>query len=218
MAVDEELAGQIKASLMQDGRLSALPIKVVVSSNIVMLEGVVCSYRRKLAAQEIASSFSRGRDVVNRLKVEPPSPISDAEVANLIRAALDAHADITREAITVSVAAGEATLAGRVSSRWERLIAQDVTLSVRGVRSVQNLLIVDLPEHLEDEALAREIQAALRDTPDLRDAAVRVAVNGGVAVLSGDVRTALQKEAAEAALRQFRPIHVRNEILVKQAR
>ena len=127
---------------------------------------------------------------------------------------LDAHADIIKETITVSVVGGVVTLAGTVRRPWERDVAQDVALGVRGVREVRNLLLVDLMEQMDDEAMARVIESVLIHTRGLRNVPLRVAVNGGLVVLSGEVPRLWQKEIAASAAQTFGPFRFRNEIVV----
>ena len=213
---DDELGARIKRALFRDGRLSEQSVSVTVRQGVVTLAGSVQSYRRKLAAQEIAASFEGCRDVVNRLTVHPVSPLPDDQVAEYVRQSLEAHADITKEVITVSVRRGIVTLTGHVSNPFERLIAEDIALSVRGVRSVENLLSVDLDSAIEDEALCREIQSALSLARGLRDVNLRVAVSANTAVLSGTVGELWQKETAESVVRRFRPWSIRNEIVVSR--
>ena len=213
---DDELGARIKRALFRDGRLSEQSVSVMVRQGVVTLAGSVQSYRRKLAAQEIAASFEGCRDVVNRLTVHPVSPLPDDQVAEYVRQSLEAHADITKEVITVSVRRGIVTLTGHVSNPFERLIAEDIALSVRGVRSVENLLSVDLDSAIEDEALCREIQSALSLARGLRDVNLRVAVSANTAVLSGTVGELWQKETAESVVRRFRPWSIRNEIVVSR--
>jgi len=214
MSSDDKLAVLMRKALTRDDRLSGQPIELSVSDGVVTLEGSVRSHRRKLAAYEIASSFEGCRDVVNRLTVEPRDVLPDEEVANGVRAALDSHADITRDTVIVSVASSVVTLTGNVRSQWERLLAEDVARSARGVRDVQNLLVVDLFGEIEDREVYREVQDALEHTRGLKGANLRVAVSGEAIVLSGEVSQLWQKEAAEATVRRFRPWQVRNDILV----
>jgi osmotically-inducible protein OsmY len=151
---------------------------------------------------------------MNELDVKPPGHLSDERIAEYVRTVLDAHADTTRETITVSVANGVATLNGSAASHWERTLAEDVALGSKGVCAVKNLLAVNLDKQIEDEALCCEIQAALAYTRGLRDAALRVTVSGNTAVLSGEVPALWQKETAEAVVRRFRVSQIRNEIVV----
>jgi osmotically-inducible protein OsmY len=214
MPIDEVLRGQIKQAFMLDDRLSEQSIEVTVHDGTARLAGTVQSHNRKLAAQLIAASFAGCRGVVNELEVKPLGHVSDERIAEYVRAALDAHADITRETITVSVSNGVVTLSGSAASHWERTLAEDVALGSKGVCAVKNLLVVNLDDQIEDEALCHEIRAALAYTRGLRDADLRVAINGDTAVLSGEVPALWQKETAEAVAWRFRVSEVHNDIIV----
>jgi osmotically-inducible protein OsmY len=214
MTENEELVGRIRQAMLDDERLSGQPIDLTAEGGIVTLRGSVQSYRRKLAAHEIAASFDGCRDVINELTVEPASAVPDEQVTNHARAALDSHADITNEVIAVSASDGVVTLNGHVASEWERSIAEDVAMSARGVRSVQNLLVVDLAREIEDQALSHNIREALKWARGLRDVDIQVAVTGDTAVLSGEVGQLWQKETAAAVVRRFRIHRLRNDIVV----
>ncbi len=212
---DKELQGMILTDLLNDPRLSSQSVKVNVEQGIVTLTGTVHSYRRKLAAHEMAACYDGVRDVVNNLIVEPDQPTTDEQVAARVRNALDASADVTKEAISVKVVGGTVTLEGNCGSQWERVVAEDVTRSVRGVKDVNNLLLVNLVEKIGDEELSYAIQAALSRTRGLREAGVNIAIVDSAAVLSGEVDTLEQKVAAERTVSRFGLLHIRNEIFVK---
>jgi osmotically-inducible protein OsmY len=214
MDTDELLCELIKHAFMRDARLSEQPIDVAVHQGTATLTGTVQTHNRKLAAQLVAASVEGCRGVVNDLQVKPPGHLSDERVAEYVRGALNSHADVTRETITVSASNGVVTLSGSAASHWERTLAEDLALGSKGVCAVKNLLVVNLDEQIEDEALCREIQAALAYTRGLRNANVSVSVDGATAVISGTVPSLWQKETAEAAVRRFRVSHIRNEITV----
>lgn len=211
---DAELAEVVNQALLRDATLSLHPIHVSADNGFVTLKGVVQTYRRKAHAEELAASFDSCRGVINELEVNPPGPISDAEVTGHVRSALDAHADITPESIKVTVLNGKVTLAGLVSSTSESSTAEDVALSARGVRSVENLIMVDPVETAMDAGLAVEIKKTLDLTRGLRLANIRVAIASNTVVLSGQVSELGQKEMAEKVVRRFGMFRIRNEIVV----
>lgn len=214
MPSDEELAKSMKQAILRDERLSFQPIDLSVDEGLVTLSGSVQTYRRKLAAHEAVSSFEGCRDVINNLTVEPLDPPTDEEIANNVRAALNSHADVTKQTITVSVTRGIVKLSGNVGDQWERVVVKDVALSVRGVRDVQNLLTVDLLEQMADWKLEQNIEEAFFHTRGLKNTKINVAVTGGAVVLSGEVPKLSQKEMAEKVVQRFRFMHVHNEIVV----
>jgi osmotically-inducible protein OsmY len=80
---------------------------------------------------------------VNRLTVDPKTPRPDREVVKNVKCSLDASADVTADVVNATVTNGSVSLSGAVRSPWERLIAEDVARSAKGVRNVENLLVVD---------------------------------------------------------------------------
>lgn len=214
MYPDQELEQRVQRALLLDNRVSSQAIDVAAVKGTVTLRGEVATYRRKRLAAEVAASFDGVRGVENLLEVMPAEPIADEQAAEKIRWALEVHADVTKESIGVSVKNGAVTLSGNVGSEWERRLAEDIALSVRGVRKVLNTLLVDSLEQRDDAHISREIQTALNLTRGLADADIRVAVANGTAVLSGRVGQLWQKEMAEGVARRFGLRSVRNDVEV----
>jgi osmotically-inducible protein OsmY len=214
MLNDEDLSDLIKDAILRDERVYLQPIDISVDEGIVTLTGTVRSHRRKLVAYEIASSFEGCRDVVNKLAVNPEAPLPDMEVAKNVVSSLNASADITPDAINVTVTDGVASLSGAVSTQWERFVAGDVARSARGVRGVENSLTVNPMAEIDHEELAREIKTALDHARELKDAKIDVKVSRTSIVLIGTVSLLSQKETAEAVVRRFGFQEIRNEIIV----
>lgn len=214
MMNDKTLSKLIKDAVLKDERISGQPITVSIQKGIVTLSGSVQTYRRKLIAQEIASSFEGCHGVINELVVEPSGPTSDEETTNNVRAALDAQADITKGTIAVSASVGVVSLHGNVGSHWERIVAEDVARSARGVKDVQNFLVVDLPTKMEDKRLVQDIEEGLSHVYGLTDRKINVAVSEGAVVLSGEVPSITHKEMAEKVAHRFRFREIRNDVIV----
>ena len=132
MDADRKLEEAVRKAMVYDKRLSSQPIEISVKDGIVCLTGTVQFYGRAVAAYEIAASMPGVREVSKRLVVEPPGDLPDDEVANYVRAALDAHAEVIKEAITVSVSGGVATLEGNVRDTWQQALAEDIAHSATG--------------------------------------------------------------------------------------
>ena len=154
------------------------------------------------------------REVSKHLVVEPPGDIRDDEVANYVRTALDAHSEVMKPAITVSVSGGVATLEGSVRDTWQYAVAEDVARSARGVRDVRNRLVVDLQEQVNDEEISYEIQSAICHICGLSGDGIKVAVNdpSRCAVRYGG--TLPMKEHAERVAHNYGALNVRNDIEV----
>jgi len=214
MDADRGLEEAVRKAMVYDKRLSAQPIAISVKDAIVCLTGTVQSHARAVAAYEIAASVPGVREVSKRLVVEPPGNLGDDEVANCVRAALDAHSEVMKAAIMVSVSGGVVTLEGSVCDAWQHAVAEDVARSARGVRDVRNQLVVDLQEQIEDEEVSYEIQSAIRHICGRSGAGIKVAVSDRAVVLSGTVTTLPAKERAERVARNYGALNVRNDIEV----
>jgi osmotically-inducible protein OsmY len=214
MDVDRNLEGALRKAMVYDKRVSAQPIEISVKDAIVYLTGTVQSYRRAVAAYELAASVPGVREVSKHLVIDPPGNLRDDEVADYVRAALDAHSEVLRGAIVVSVSGGVTTLDGSVRDAWQYAVAEDVARSARGVRDVRNRLMVDLLEQINDEEISYEIQSAIHHICGISGAGINVAVNDRAVVLSGTVETLPTKEFAERVARNYGALNVRNDIEV----
>ena len=71
---------------------------------------------------------------------------SDERIREETNERLTHHDGVDATDIEVSVENGEVTLNGRVGSRWEKRVAEDIADMVQGVRDVHNRLTVSAPD------------------------------------------------------------------------
>jgi osmotically-inducible protein OsmY len=129
--------------------------------------------------------------------------------------AWDRHID---EALNVSVANGIVTLTGRVGTYGKKLAAERAALRVAGVKGVVEKIEVSVtPEHARtDEEIASAASMALSWNSTVPRNAVKVIVEDGVLILSGEVAGNFQREAAEKAVRHLLGVKaVQNRIEIK---
>jgi hypothetical protein len=127
--------------------------------------------------------------------------LSDDELRGVVREHLAAHNGLDIDDITVSVKDGEVTLAGRVGTDGERLVAEHIVTDVIGVHSIRNDIFVDptrravspeaIDEHLVDEDRREGLLLGDRTGPNSDE--VEEAVESLDAELYGttDVHTAI---------------------------
>lgn len=214
---DAQLQAMLEADLLQDDRVSSQKITLDVRAGNATLRGSVSSFRRKLVAQQIVTASEGINSVDNQLVVEPEESVDDERIIADVRAALDASADIAKEAVAVSVELGKVTLNGNVRSHWERSVAEDIVRGVRGVRDVVNMLMPDPRKQQRDCDLIERVHRALSRARGLTDAGISVAIGDTAVVLSGTVTEQWRREAAESIVRSFGLIHIRNDIRVSGA-
>lgn len=214
---DKDIQELIECELLHDDRVSSQNIKVTVTDGVATLTGTIASFRRKLAAQQIASAYDGIVHVENKLDVEPTQPTSDDDIQTSVRAALDSSADITKETVLVAASGGKVTLTGKVGSHWERVVAEDIARGVRGVRDIINMLVVNRLQKIDDHELMNSVQAALQRANGLDSADINVAIGEDMIVLSGTVQELWQKEIAQSVVGSFGLLHIRNELQVSTA-
>lgn len=105
--------------------------------------------------------------------------------------------------IGVTVKDGIVTLAGHVTSYWEKYAAEKAARRVAGVRAVANELDVRLPgdSRRTDEDVARAAVNALQSTVAVPSDRIKAIVNKGWVTLEGEVEWQYQRNAAENAVR-----------------
>ncbi len=211
---DDQLRQNIETEILNDPRLSSQAIGVAVVQGVATLTGTVQSYRRKLTAHEIAEATPFVQDVINEIAVVPAPALPDARTLSHVRAAINASADVTEDTVQIDVSDGTVTLTGNVGSHWERIVAEDIAKSVRGVKQVNNLLNVDLDEKIADEELCNILKACLGRDAALSGTNIQVSVTNRIATLSGKVEKAWKRRRAEDTIHRFGVLHVKNELVV----
>jgi osmotically-inducible protein OsmY len=103
-----------------------------------------------------------------------------------LRSLLASDKSIPTQNINVTVAGGVATLRGSVPSLFARDRALELAQSMRGIERVENLLAVAGPAR-GDDAILRDVNAALAGDPVAGPLRIGVAVNGGEVTLTGNV-------------------------------
>jgi len=215
---DAEVKTDVVEELRWDSRLDPSDIAVRVNDGVVTLTGSVPGLGERRAAEVDAWGVVGVRWVENELVVRPPSmpPIPDDET--LRDKALDTlqwNPEVDSANVSVEVDSGRLTLKGTVSTHWQKLRAEDLVHTLRGVLSVTNELAVVPTETFPDQAIAEDIQAALERNVLVEAGRVDVTVNGGTVRLQGSVPSdAARRVASRAASRTLGVVSVQNDLMV----
>ena len=143
---------------------------------------------------------------------------SDEQVQQDVMDELKWEPSIHAAQIGVEVQDGVVTLAGEVSSYPEKWSAEHVVLRVAGVKALAVNLKVKLSEFgaRTDADLALSAQTALRWSMSVPQDAVKVMVENGWLLLSGNVEWQYQRQAAAEAVRHLPGVTgVSNQIAIK---
>ena len=218
---DEEIRDAVKNAFLYDPRVSLFNPVVSVNNGTVTLTGIVDNLKAKRAAAQDARNTTGVWRVKNYLKVRPADQRSDGQIAADVRAALLRDPFVDRMDIHVSVYGGTVYLRGDVDSYYEKEHAEDIAARVKGATDVGNYLTVgyDYPslgydfydwdatlydydfdyetvKKKSDKAILDDIESELFWSPFVDSDAVSVAVNDGIATLTGTVDSWSERSAA----------------------
>jgi len=136
-------------------------IEVSVSGKVVTLSGAVDTEDGKEKAERIAGLVAGVESVRNSLRVAPlsaKSPIdADERLAREVQFELYLTRAMNLDGMQIASKDGQVTLAGRVGSPAERLLAERIAREVSGVRSVVNQLRVEKPSDATSETSNRDL-------------------------------------------------------------
>ncbi len=144
---------------------------------------------------------------------------SDHQLQQDVMAELHWEPSVQSAHVGVEVDEGIVTLTGHVSSYFEKWNAETAAQRVSGVKALVVNLEVLLPalSQRSDEDIARSVDSALEwMAPEVKNK-VKVLVEGGQVLLSGEVEWQYQKTAATTAIRHLLGVtSVVNQIGLRQ--
>jgi osmotically-inducible protein OsmY len=213
---DDDIASAIRAAWSHDPRVSMFHPKLEVDKGVVTLTGRVDNLAAKQAAAEDAKNTVGVWRVRNHLRVRPEPLPSNTALAKQVRMALFRDPYIERYEIGVTVLNGRVYLDGTVDSWFEKTHAAQVAARVAGAVTVVNNLHT-LPRRMSksDWEVKLAIERQLRQSPLLNSDTITVAVEDGMATLTGLVETWLAHNAAIANAYEGGALGVRDRLKVR---
>jgi osmotically-inducible protein OsmY len=202
MKADNELQKNVMDAIKYDPLLSPISssIGVAVTDGIVTVSGEVETFIQKHAIEEVAKQV-RGVsfvavDVVVVTGVRRKR--SDTEIAAHAKEALRHLSVIDTESLDVKVDDGWITIEGTVRWNYQREAAESYVRNLEGVRGVTNYLqLMDQP--CDPKTVVEKINSAFHRHATLDASSIHVAIEGRKAVLTGEVRSWIEKKDAENA-------------------
>jgi osmotically-inducible protein OsmY len=179
-----------------DPEVDASEIGVTAHNHVVTLTGYINSYSGKLAAERAAKRVRGVRGVANDLEVRLKLERVDTDIAADVVRALELRSTIP-ETVQASVHNGHVTLTGTVNWLFQKREAEKALRHIRGVRGVIDHLHI-APRPIEGD-IHRRIEEALERNANVRGRDIQVLIEGSRVILSGVVRTWLERESAERA-------------------
>lgn len=139
---DLEIKMIIEDAFHKNPDLKDKPIELVVRERKVDLKGVVETESQKALAQQIAWGAQGVVAVTNNLSVTTPSATPEDKLAKRVEFELYSTKAFSLNTLQIHSLDGTVTLAGSVSNRAEKLLAEKIAQTVSGVRKVVNNLKV----------------------------------------------------------------------------
>jgi osmotically-inducible protein OsmY len=208
---DEAIKKDVVDQLFWDGRVDAADIHVDVLEGRVTLSGEVPTFTARKAAELDAALVAGVKAVDDRLTVQTAAtPFGIGELATHLENLLEWNSSIDTSGLTIAVEGGRVRLEGTVDALWKKHHAENLVSAVAGVTEVVNRLVA-VPTAREkpagagegnpDEAVARDIAAALERNARVNETRVDVKVENGVVTVSGVVPDRMSHDAVEEAAR-----------------
>jgi osmotically-inducible protein OsmY len=213
MALEELVEAHLRADATDFGKT----LTVRVKNRLVTLFGRIDALWKVKAAETIAMEVPGVEDVFpDGIIVTKDEDLTDRSIANAARQVLKHTIGVGATTLAVAVRDGCATLTGTAANRAELDRAIDLVSHVRGVQKLENWVVVDTHAKRKDQ----QVTAQLRDAIAVRypRATIEVSVFGGVAVLSGIVKTVAERHGLTAlAYRQDGVGRVVDKLRVRRA-
>lgn len=216
-----EIAKMVVAALEHAPRvnLDRAHLDVRMENNDVVLVGEVERIDEKRMAIECAKTASRGRNVVDRLRVRPTTQPGDGAIRDAVcrhlteepafqdlavtcrlegdRDAIVRRPEPANGSIEASVKAGVVTLRGTVVSLAYKRLAGVLAWWAPGCRDVVNAVAIEPPETDNDDEIHEAIGLVLDKDPLVHSDQVTSRVRDGRVVLRGLVATNEEKHMIE---------------------
>jgi osmotically-inducible protein OsmY len=198
---DEDIQRDVLDEIAWDAQLQPNEIGVMVTDGVVTLTGWVDSFTKKWAAERAAWRVRGVVAVANDIEVRLPgsSERTDADIAAAAVRALEWDALIPPGKVKAMVSHGWVTLEGEVEWQFQRREAERAVRRLTGVRGVTNLIRVRPPVEPSPAELRRQIQEALVRNAETDAQRINVEVEGSKVILTGTVRSWVERDAAERA-------------------
>jgi osmotically-inducible protein OsmY len=196
---DRGLREAVENALDWEPIINAEGIGVSVKEGVVTLSGSVSSFPEKREAEKVAGMVRGVRAVACELDVALPSLFqrSDEEIAQAAANAIAWNTLLPKNKIQVWVDNGRVTLEGELDWQYQRKSAAKCVRYLAGVKDVNNHIVVR--PSADRVAVKTHIEAALMRHAQLDANNIRVNVSGDRVMLSGNVPSWAEREAAERA-------------------
>lgn len=199
MKTDVEIQKDVMEELKWELLQNANEIGVAVKDGIVTLSGTVDTYYKKLQAERAAKKVLGVKAVAQEINVQlaERGKRTDAEIASAVLNALAWHSSIPEEKIKVKVEKGWVTLEGEVEWDFQRNYSKSAVENLQGVVGISNN--IRIAPKLKSADVKNKIFSAFHRSATLDSDAINITTEGSKVILTGKVRSFVEKKDAEKA-------------------
>lgn len=199
MKTDTEIQKHVMDELKWEPILNASEIGVAVKNGIVTLSGTLDSYFKKDEAENAAKRVTGVRAVASDIEISSPlsPPKTDTEIARMITDSLRYNSAVNEDKIKIKVDNGWVTMEGEVDWEYQKEAVRTSIKNISGVKGMANLIRIKAAVTAKD--VQQKIAAAFQRHANLDADKIHVEISGNKAILSGKVRSWVEKNDAENA-------------------
>jgi osmotically-inducible protein OsmY len=196
---DLQLQQRVIDELTFDPSLDAAHIGVAARDGVITLSGHVDSVAQKFAAERAVRRVKGVKAVAQELDIHlpPDKKTADDEIAQRAVKLLEWDVLIPSGAIGVAVEHGVITLSGTVEWGYQRDEAERDVRRLGGVHGVVNL--IEIRPHIDPANVQASLRAAFERNAELEASGIAVAVTNSRVILTGKVKSWIEREEAERA-------------------
>ena len=220
MSSERGILDAVRSALHSEPRVHSTggPIHLAFANGDLTMEGEVDHIAGKKLALEAAARVPGVAQIVDRLRVQPATPMGDGEIRDKVRDALleeitlesctirvldQGRMETVREpadgigTIDVRVEDGIVTLDGDVAGHGQKRMAGVLAWWVPGSRDVINGIGVTPPEQDSEAAMTDAVLQVLEKDPFINSEAIRVHTRRAAVTLDGTVPREAELKLAE---------------------
>lgn len=194
---DQALEAAVARELGHDPLIDSRTIEVDATAHVITLTGTQPLLIGRERATYVAETVRGVRQVINSVEVVSGREVDGERLESDIGYALRTDPATERREFTVEASdTGNVVLGGEVESGAERTNAENIVMSIVGVRSVANNVELTRAQRRSDEQIYADVMRMLQWDAYVDSGDIRVSVEDGVVALGGVVDTPAERRRA----------------------